>query len=131
MDGRALCLPSLKYFTRELYIFTPNRDATEGKRETPSSVDKGAAEATAPRSPKASDKLSLGAVKCRRRDRPLRRTLDPPVIYRDEEVSSASPPSLRRRRRRDEALRGVPPSDGDDRGVGGREDTLLKAERAR
>ena len=64
--------------------------ARERGRHFVSPVDKGAAEATAPRSPKPSDKLSLGAVKCR----PLRRTLDPPVIYRDEEVSSASPRSL-------------------------------------
>ena len=117
-------LPQILH-ARALYFHAKPRCERAREGDT-SSVDKGAAEATAPRSPKPSDKLSLGAVKCR----PLRRTLDPPVIYRDEEVSSASPPSLRRRRRRDEALRGVPPSDGDDRGGGGREGGYTSQSRA-
>ena len=124
-------LPQILH-ARALYFHAKPRCERGKEGDTSSVVDKGAAEATA-RSPKPSDKLSLGAVKCRRRDRPLRRRLDPPVIYRDEEVSSASPPSIRRRRRRDEAMCGSVPllTAMIVEGEGGREDTLLKAERAR
>ena len=109
-------LPQILH-ARALYFHAKPR-CERGKEGDTSPVDKGAAEATA-RSPKPSDKLSLGAVKCR--------SIRPPVIYRDEEVSSAS----LRRRRRDEALRGsVLPSDGDDRGGGGREGGYTSQSRA-
>ena len=107
---------------RALYFHAKPR-CERGKEGDTSPVDKGAAEATA-RSPKPSDKLSLGAVKCRRRDRPIRQLFIAmkrflPPLFADDDATRHCVVAF--------SLLTAMIAEGE----GGREDTLLKAERAR